>query len=82
MTKSVKEGTAFVLNIEGQLVEWNEPTITTEQIAELGDWDPSQGVILIILKDQTERTLEPGEVVELKPGMGFSKKIRFKRGES
>lgn len=82
MTKSVKERTAFVLDIEGQLVEWNEPTITTEQIAELGGWDPSQGVILINFKDQTERTLEPGEVVELKPGMGFSKKIRFKRGES
>ncbi len=71
----------FKLDIEGQLFEWEESTITTEQIAELGGWDPSLGVVLIDLKTQDERTLQPGEVVELKPGQGFSKKIRFKRGE-
>ena len=51
-----------------------------EQIAQLGGWAASQGVIMIDLKDNTERTLKPGEVVELKPGLGFSKKIRWKRG--
>lgn len=70
----------FVLDIEGHQLPWYEDTITTEQIAELGGWDVSQGVILIDLRDNTERTLLPGEVVELRPGLGFSKRIKFKRG--
>jgi hypothetical protein len=41
--------------------------------------DPSQGAILIDA-DNNEQTLQPGQTVELKPGMGFSKKVRFKRG--
>lgn len=73
------QGPRFILNIEGKLKPWDEPTITTEQVIELGGWDPSQGAILID-KDNNERTLQPGEVIELKPGMGFSKKIIFKRG--
>jgi len=75
------EGPKYSLDIEGTQVSWGSPTITTEQIIELGGWDPSQGAI-VIDKDNVERTLNPGEVVELKPGMGFSKKIRFKRGSA
>jgi hypothetical protein len=73
------QGPKFLLDIEGVLKPWNRDTITTEEIIALGGWEPSQGAILID-KDNNERTLQPGEVVELKPGMGFSKKIRFKRG--
>jgi hypothetical protein len=73
-------GPKFTLDIEGQLVPWSEDTITTEQILELGGWEISQGVVLIDLRENTERTLQPGEVVELRPGLGFSKRIRFKRG--
>jgi hypothetical protein len=69
----------YLLDIEGVLKPWNEPTITTEQVAQLGGWDVSQGVILID-KDNNERSLAPHEVVEIKPGHGFSKKVRFKRG--
>lgn len=69
----------FFVNIEGVEHPWPSPTITTEQIASLGGWDPSQGVIEID-RDNNERTLKPGEVVELKPGHGFAKKVRFKRG--
>jgi hypothetical protein len=43
-------------------------TITTEEVMELGGWDKTQG------------TMQPREVVEIKTGMGFSKKVRFKRG--
>ena len=46
----------------------------------MGGWDISEGVVLIDLEDGTERTLEPGEEIKLRPGIGFSKKIRFKRG--
>jgi len=73
-------GPKFTLDIEGKLVPWNEDTITTEQIIELGGWNASQGAILIDLKDNVETTLQPLQVIELKPGMGFSKKVKFKRG--
>lgn len=74
------EGPKFTINIEGNLINWNDDTITTEQIIELGGWDPSQGAILINLKDNTQITLQPKQIIELKPGMGFSKKRIFKRG--
>jgi len=73
-------GPKFTIDIEGTLIPWNSETITTEKIIELGGWVVSQGVIMIDLKDNTETTLQPGQVVDLKPGLGFSKKVRFKRG--
>jgi hypothetical protein len=80
MTNEKKgQGPKFTLDIEGVLKPWEEDTITTEQIAALGGWDVSLGVLLID-KEGNERTLQPGETVELKPGMGFSKKVRFRRG--
>lgn len=72
-------GPKYQIDIEGTLHPWDTDTITTEQIARLGGWDLSQGVV-VIDKDNNERTLQPGEVVELKPGMGFAKKVKFKRG--
>ncbi|MBC8065589.1 MAG: multiubiquitin domain-containing protein [Chlorobia bacterium] len=77
--KENKGGPKYVLDIEGKLIDWDEPTITAERIAELGGWEFSQGVVLIDA-DNNERPLAAGEVVELKPGMGFSKKVHFKRG--
>jgi hypothetical protein len=79
MKEDKGQGPKFFLDIEGVEKSWDKDTITTEEIIALGGWDTSQGAILID-KDNNERTLQPGEVVELKPGMGFSKKIRFKRG--
>jgi hypothetical protein len=73
------QGPKFFIDIEGVEKPWDAPTITTEQIIALGGWDASQGAIEID-KDNVERTLAPGEVVELKPGHGFSKKVKFKRG--
>jgi hypothetical protein len=73
------QGPKFTLDIEGTLRPWHKDTITTEEIIALGGWDPSQGAIMID-EDQNERTLQPGEVIELKPGLGFSKKVKFKRG--
>src|SRR5262245_43606813 len=52
---------------------------TREQIATLGGWDVAQGVLLID-QDNNQHELQPGEIVELKPGMGFAKKVRFRRG--
>jgi hypothetical protein len=74
-----RRGKRFIVNIEGTEHPWDKDTITTEQIIALGGWDPSLGVIEID-KDNNERTLQPGEVIDLKPGHGFSKRIRWKRG--
>ena len=73
------KGPKFIVDVEGVEYDWDKPTITTEEIITLGGWDPSLGAILID-KENVERTLQPGEVVELKPGMGFAKKVHFKRG--
>ena len=79
--KDQNDKAKYHLDIEGVLKDWNQDTITTEQIISLGGWDPSQGAILIDADNQ-EHTLNPGQTVELKPGMGFSKKVKFKRGAS
>lgn len=83
MTASAKgkpeQAPKYILDIEGNEVPWGEDTITPEQIAELGGWDISQGVIEID-RDNNERTLAPGEPIEIKPGQGFSKKHKWKRG--
>lgn len=79
MAKENQDGPEFFVDIEGVLKPWDKDTITTEEVIGLGGWDPSLGAVLID-KDNNEHTLQPGEVVELKPGMAFSKKVRFRRG--
>ena len=79
MTSKIETQYKYEINIEGAFKPWDEDTITTEEIARLGGWDASVGVILVY-EDQTERTLEPGEVIKLEPGIAFAKKLRFKRG--
>ena len=74
-----EQGPKYFVNIEGQEYPWDQNTITTEQIAELGGWDISQGVIEVD-KENNEQTLQPGKVIEIKPGHGFGKKHRWKRG--
>lgn len=76
---AAQKGPKYTLVIEGKEYPWDADTITTEQIAQLGGWDISQGVIEVD-KDNNERTLAPGEVIELKPGLGFGKKHKWKRG--
>ena len=75
-----EEHPKYEVDIEGEFKPWNKDTITAEEVADLGGWDVSEGVVLIDLEDGTERNLQPGEEVKLRPGIGFSKKIRFKRG--
>jgi hypothetical protein len=36
--------------------------------------------VIEINKDNVQQTLQPGEDIELKPGQGFAKKRRWKRG--
>lgn len=74
-----ENGPNYFINIEGEEIPWEDNTITTEEIAERGGWDVSQGVIEID-QHNNERTLAPGETVEIKPGHGFGKKHKWKRG--
>lgn len=74
-------GLTYEINIEGRIYEWHEPTITPRQIRQLGGLPDDQPVIEINFEDNTERTLSEDEVVELKPGHGFGRKVGFKRGD-
>ncbi|WP_181769342.1 multiubiquitin domain-containing protein [Bradyrhizobium sp. UNPA324] len=73
------KGPKYILNIEGNEVPWDRDTITTKEIANLGGWDISQGVIEVD-QDNNERTLTADETVTIKPGQGFGKKHKWKRG--
>ena len=73
------QGPKYFVNVEGTVHPWHKDTITTEEIAHLGGWPVTDGVKEVD-EDNNERDLRPGEVVQLKPGQGFSKKIGWKRG--
>ncbi len=80
-TEGVVRTFGFTISIEGTEHQWNGPTITTEDIARLGGWDPTVGVVAVD-QDNVERTLAPGEVLPLALSLGttFGRRIRFKRG--
>lgn len=70
----------FCVNIEGVEHPWCHHIIMVPQIRDLGGLPADQSVLEINLNDNTERTLGECEVVELKPGHAFCKKVRYKRG--
>jgi Multiubiquitin len=73
-------GPKYFVNIEGEEYPWDRPTITVLEIRLIGRLPEDQPVIEINLEDNTERTLGECEVVEIKPGHAFAKKVRYKRG--
>jgi len=77
---STSTGPKYVVNVEGIEHAWGADTITVAQIRELGGFAATDPVIEVDLKDNTERTLREDEIVHLKPGMGFGKKVKFQRG--
>ena len=74
------KGPKFHLNIEGQVYDWNEDTITVPQIRTLGSLPPDLPVVQIDLETNTQIQLAEDAIVELKPGLGFSKKVKWQRG--
>ena len=78
--RSGRHGPKYAIDIEGSVYPWDEPTITVPQIRMLGGLPTDVPVIEIDLQTNEERTLPEDEVVELKPGLGFSKKVEFRRG--
>ena len=75
-----EQGPKYHLDIEGTLHPWDSDTITVPQIRELGKLPTDLPVIQIDLKDNTQWTLAEDDVVELRPGLGFSKKVKYQRG--
>lgn len=73
-------GPKYFVNLEGTEHPWDRDTITVPEIRDLGGWDDSQPILEVNLQDNTERTLPEDEIVTLKPGHGFAKKVRFQRG--
>lgn len=78
--EKLRTGPVYLLWIEDKEVQWPKPTITTEQIAELGGWDPSLGVQQVDLATGEARTLDPEEIVDLRKYRTFAKKIGWRRG--
>ena len=70
----------YEVNIEGEIHPWDKATITVPEIRTLGGLPADQQVIEVDLKDNSERVLPEDAVIELKPGQGFGKMVRFKRG--
>lgn len=82
MTSSptVQAGPKYEVNVEGTIKPWDKSTITVPEIRQLGGFPSDQPVLEVNLTDNTERTLAEDEIVELKPGHGFAKKVGFRRG--
>jgi hypothetical protein len=75
-----KGSPTYHLDLEGDLREWHEPTITLAQLRELAGWPADQQVVLIELATNEETTLSEATPIELKPGHGFGRKFTFRRG--
>ena len=69
----------YEINIEDELHPWDSDTITVPEIRELGHL-PSDLPVIEVDRDNNERTLAEDDVVELKPGHSFGKKVTYKRG--
>jgi len=69
----------FVVFIEGKEHTLSQEIITVQEIACLGGWELSVGVIEID-HDNNERTLGAEEKIDLKHHHSYGKKHRWKRG--
>jgi hypothetical protein len=69
----------YLVEIEDREYPWPKPTIKVSEIRTLGGL-PSDIPVIEVDPDNNERTLAEGEIVTLKPGHRFGKKVRYKRG--
>ena len=70
----------FEINIEGVIYPWDSQTITVPELRQLAGVPSDQSMLEVDLKTNEERTLADDEIVELKHGKGFAKKVRYQRG--
>ena len=75
-----EQGPRFFVDLEGVEYPWDRETISVPEIRNLAGWDASQPVVEVDLQANIETQLADDAVVELKPGHGFAKKVKFQRG--
>ena len=73
-------GPKYQIDIEGKLYDWDSDTISVPQLRTLAGIAPDQQMMVVDLKTNVERTLAEDETIELKPGHGFAKKVKYQRG--
>lgn len=69
----------YYVEIEGVEFDWAKSTITVPELRALGGL-PTDLAVIEIDPENNERTLAEDEVITLKPGHRYGKKVRFKRG--
>jgi len=74
-----KNGQKYFIEIEGTEYPWDKETISVSEIRNLGGLPADQPVIEID-PDNNERTLTEDEIITLKPGHRYGKKVKYKRG--
>jgi hypothetical protein len=74
-----RQGPFYAFFVDGEELRIDEPTITGGKIMDLAGIPREVGLILLV-DDGTQRTVDPDEVFELKPGRRFKRAPRFKRG--
>jgi len=74
-----EKGKKYFVTIEGKEYPWEKETITTTEIRTLGNL-PTDMPVVEEFPDGTEKTLAENETIELKPGHGFGRAPKFKRG--
>jgi hypothetical protein len=73
-------GPKYFLDLEGVDYPWYEPSITVPQVRELAGWTTDQQVMIVNLNTNEETVLAEDAAIELKPGHGFGRKFKFRRG--
>ena len=79
MARDSEKGPKYFIEIEGTEYPWATETITVQEIRSLGNLPTDQPVIEVD-PDNRERTLTEDEVITLKPGHRYGKKVRYQRG--
>ena len=80
MIEAESQGPKYEINIEGTSYPWNQPTITVPELRALAGIPSDQQMIEVDLATNEEITLSEDAVIELQPGKGYAKKVRYQRG--
>jgi Multiubiquitin len=75
-----KGGPRYYIDLEGDEREWGNSSITLAQLRTLAGWPADQQVVMVDLSTNEENGLDEGTPIDLKPGHGFGRKFKFRRG--
>jgi hypothetical protein len=80
MGANESEGPKYEINIEGTIYPWDSSTITVPELRALAQIPADQEMLEVDLATNEEHTLPENAVIELQPGKGYAKKVRYQRG--